>query len=74
MFNELLELIISQGIWTFLSFILIYYIFNTQEKRDLKQDNREIKYQEIISELSKRFDLIHLDIQEIKKTLQNLKK
>ena len=74
MFNELLELIISQGIWTFLSFILIYYIFNTQEKRDLKQDNREIKYQEIVSELGKRFDLIHLDIQEIKKTLQNLKK
>lgn len=67
--NAILEVIISQGIWTLLSFFLIYYIIKNQEKRDLIQDKRESNYQHIISELSTKFEIIHSDIQEIKKSL-----
>lgn len=69
MSNELIELVSSQGIWALLSFILIYYILKAQEKRDLKQDAREDKYQSLISDLTKKFELIHLDVAEIKNKL-----
>lgn len=67
--NAILEVIISQGIWTLLSFLLIYYIIKSQEKRDLIQDKRESNYQNIISKLSNKFELIHSEIQEIKNNL-----
>lgn len=72
MFDKILELIISQGVWTLLSFVLIFYILKAQEKRDLKQDERESKYQEIISNLSSKFEVISLDLKEIKNKLENL--
>lgn len=72
MFDKILELIISQGVWTLLSFVLIFYILKAQEKRDLKQDERESKYQEIISNLSSKFEVISLNLKEIKNKLENL--
>lgn len=67
--DKLFEIIASQGIWTLLSFILIYYILKEQEKRDLRQNARELKYQELIAELTSKFDLLHSDIQDLKNKL-----
>lgn len=67
--EKLFDLVASQGIWTLLSFILIYYILKEQEKRDIKQNSRELKYQELIADLTSKFDLIHSDIQDLKNKL-----
>ncbi|HCQ91535.1 MAG TPA: hypothetical protein DIU45_19835, partial [Clostridium sp.] len=45
--GKLIELASSHGIWALLSVALIFYILKMQEKRDLKQEERELKYQEI---------------------------
>lgn len=67
--KAILDMILSQGIWTILSFFLIYYIIKIQEKRDESQEKREHNYQKILSELSKNFNLLHKDIDKIKKEL-----
>lgn len=67
MTNEMIKLISSQGIWAMLSFFLIYYILKAQESRDAQQALRESKYQEIITSLSEKFEVIHSDLQELKK-------
>lgn len=67
--DKLLDIIASQGIWTLLSFLLIYYILKEQEKRDLRQNARELQYQELISNLTSKFDLLHSDIQYLKSNL-----
>jgi hypothetical protein len=73
MSNELIQIVSSQGIWTLLSFILIYYIIQTQEKRDKNQEERESKYQDIISDLTTKLellDVINSDIRDIKNNLK----
>ncbi|MCD3199020.1 BhlA/UviB family holin-like peptide, partial [Clostridium botulinum] len=50
--NEILKLASSQGIWAALSVVLIFYILKAQEKRDLKQEQREENYQRIIKNLT----------------------
>lgn len=67
--DKLFDLVASQGIWTLLSFILIYYILKEQENRDIKQNSRELKYQELIADLTSKFDLLHSDIQDLKSNL-----
>lgn len=69
MSDEMIKIVASQGVWAILSFILIYYILKAQEKRDEKQDIREEKYQEIISELTNKFESIHTEVQDIKQML-----
>lgn len=64
--DKIIDLASSQGIWTLLSFLLMYYIIKVQEKRDSIQNEREIKYQEIISALTDKFNVIHSDIVELK--------
>jgi len=46
--EKILELASTQGIWTVLTVALIFYILKNQEKRDIRQEDREKKYQEII--------------------------
>ena len=48
--NDLLSFFVGDGIWALLSGILIFYILKAQEKRDDRQDARDI--QTIISNLS----------------------
>lgn len=73
--DKLFDIIASQGIWTLLSFLLIYYILKEQEKRDLRQNARELQYQELISNLTSKFDLLHFDIQDLKnKIIDSTKK
>lgn len=67
--ERIIELASSQGIWTVLTVALIFYILKNQEKRDLKQEEREIKYQSIISNLTDKFNLI----EDVKKDVEELK-
>jgi len=69
MANEVLKLASTQGIWATLSVVLFFYILKTQEKRDLKQDEREQKYQEIIATLTDKLNVIESvrkDVEEVK--------
>ncbi len=66
---EIIELVASQGAWAVLTVGLILYVLKNQEKRDLRQEEREQKYQEIISNLTDKLNLIkdiRDDMQEVK--------
>lgn len=67
--NELLKIATSQGIWAVLSVVLIVYILKVQEKRDLKQEEREKSYQETISKLTDRFNII----EDVKEDVKDIK-
>ena len=58
MYNDLIKVAMTQGIWTLLSCVLIVYILKAQETRDLKQEEREKNYQEIIKELTDKLNLL----------------
>lgn len=67
--NELLELAVSQGIWAVVAVCLLLYIVKTNEKRDLKQEERENNYQKLLFELTDKFSIlnnIQADIDDIK--------
>ena len=67
--NEILNLAASQGVWAVLSITLVFYILKAQEKRDIKQDEREEKYQSIITNLTNHQQIIESvqkDVEEIK--------
>lgn len=71
--NEMLKIAASQGTWSVLTVFLIFYIFKNQEKRDVRQETRELKYQEIISVLSEKLNIVEeikTDISEIKNELK----
>lgn len=67
--EKIVNFILSQGIWTILSFFLIYYVIKVQEKRELQQSKREDNYQLIITQLTDKFELINSNILEIKNKL-----
>lgn len=71
--DEMIKVVASQGVWAMLSFTLIFYILKTQEKRDEKQEVREQKYQEIISELTNKFEDINNTVNDIKKMIKESK-
>ena len=67
--EQLLKLASSQGVWAMLSVILIFYILKAQEKRDIKQEEREKSYQDIISKLTDKFNIVEVvkkDVEDIK--------
>lgn len=67
--SEIIQLASTQGIWTVLSVVLLFYIIRNQEKRDQKQDERESKYQDLLQKLTEQLELvkdIKEDIEEIK--------
>jgi len=71
--GELIQLASSQGIWATLSIILIFYILKAQERRDMKQEEREGEYQKIIINLTEKLEVtrIILDhVSDIKSHLQ----
>ncbi|AQM58580.1 BhlA/UviB family holin-like peptide [Clostridium baratii] len=54
----LFKLAMSQGIWAVLSIFLIVYILKVQERRDLRQEEREKNYMTLINELTDKMDII----------------
>ena len=72
MTDEILKLASTQGVWAALTVALIFYILKAQEKRYLKQDDREGKYQEIIATLTDKLNVIEdvkKDVEEVKSYL-----
>ncbi|WP_026478781.1 BhlA/UviB family holin-like peptide [Alkaliphilus transvaalensis] len=72
--NELLKLASSQGVWAVLSVVLILYILKNQEKRDVKQDQRELNYQSIIQTLTDKLNVIEAvkkDVEDVKNFILN---
>jgi len=67
--ERILELASSQGVWAALTVGLIFYILKNQEKRDIRQEDREKKYQEIISNLTDRLNLV----EDVKKNVEDIK-
>ncbi len=61
--EKIIEMAATQGIWALLSIALIFYIIKTQEKRDMRQEERERNYQSIISSLTDRLNVVE-DIKE----------
>ncbi|QUH19524.1 BhlA/UviB family holin-like peptide [Alkaliphilus sp. B6464] len=67
--NEVLKLASTQGVWAALSVALIFYILKAQEKRDIKQEERECNYQQIISNLTNKLSVI----EDVKKDVEEVK-
>lgn len=67
--SEVLKIASTQGVWAVLCVSLIFYILKAQEKRDLKQEDREKRYHEIIEILSDKLNLID----DIKKDILEIK-
>ena len=67
--EKILDLASSQGVWAMLTVGLIFYILKNQEKRDLRQEERETKYQDIISTLTEKLNII----EEVKEDVIEIK-
>lgn len=67
--KEILTEAVSQGIWAVLSIFLLFYILKAQEKRDQKQEERENNYQNIISQLTDKLEIVD----EVKKDVEDIK-
>lgn len=67
--GEILKLASSQGIWAALSVALIFYILKAQEKRDIRQEEREVNYQKIISKLTDKFNIV----EDVKRDVEDIK-
>ncbi len=57
--TELISYFLPDGVWAVLSGILIFYILRNQEKRDIRQDEREQKYQKVIADLTESLKDVH---------------
>ncbi|ARC83300.1 hypothetical protein U732_4174 [Clostridium argentinense CDC 2741] len=67
--EDFIKLASTQGIWSALSIVLIFYILKMQEKRDLKQEEREKNYQDIISKLTDKLNIV----EDVKKDVEEIK-
>ncbi|AZV57917.1 BhlA/UviB family holin-like peptide [Clostridium sp. AWRP] len=56
--NEVFKIAVNQGIWVALFVVLFFYSLKEQEKRDKKAEEREKKYQDIISKLTDKFNIL----------------
>ncbi|MDR5586678.1 MULTISPECIES: BhlA/UviB family holin-like peptide [Clostridium] len=73
MFDQLIKIAATQGVWTILSCVLIVYILKAQENRDLRQEEREKNYQDIIKQLTEKLntlDSISSTINEIRSKIR----
>lgn len=65
----MIKLAASQGFWAVMSVSLLFYILKNQEKRDIKQEEREKNYQDIISKMSDKLIIV----EDIKKDVGDVK-
>lgn len=57
--DALLQKALSEGLGYALFVVLLFYVLKQQEKRDLKSEQREEKYQGIIAELTQKFEVVN---------------
>ena len=56
--SELIKMATTQGIWSFLSIFLIFYILKNQQKRDEIHNEKEVQYQETIRTLTNQLSVL----------------
>ena len=54
----IIETLASQGLGVLLSVALVFYIIKAQEKRDKVQQKREQSYQNLLTSLCERFNIV----------------
>ena len=60
---------LSQGIWAVLAVFLLIYIVKSSERFSARQEEREKQYQELLSALTEKFNVLSVierDITEVK--------
>lgn len=71
--DEIFKMALSQGLWAVLFVWLLVYILKKQEQRDIKSEQRESSYQDIIGRLTEKLsviDTVKTDVEEIKDILR----
>lgn len=56
--GTILDAALSQGIWAVLAVFLLLYVVKENEKRDLRQEERERNYQAIIGQLTEKLNIL----------------
>lgn len=56
--GTILDAALSQGIWAVLAVFLLLYVVKENEKRDLRQEERERNYQAIINQLTEKLNIL----------------
>lgn len=72
--ERIIDMAATQGIWALLFVAMIFYVMKAQEKRDLRQEEREKNYQSIISSLTDKLNIVEgikVDVAHIKEFLKN---
>jgi uncharacterized protein YktB (UPF0637 family) len=70
--NEIFKMAVQQGLWAVLFVALLFYILKEQKKRDEKAEEREEKYQDIITRLTDKFNILEdvkKDVAEVKEKI-----
>lgn len=67
--SSVLDAALSQGIWAVLAVFLLIYIVKSNERFSARQEEREKQYQELLSALTEKFNVLNViekDIAEVK--------
>lgn len=67
--SSVLDAALSQGIWALLAVFLLIYIVKSNERFSARQEEREKQYQELLSALTEKFNVLSVierDITEVK--------
>ena len=66
--SSVLDAALSQGIWAVLAVFLLIYIVKSNERFSARQEEREKQYQELLSALTEKFNVLSVierDITEV---------
>ena len=67
--SSVLDAALSQGIWAVLAVFLLIYMVKSNERFSARQEEREKQYQELLSALTEKFNVLSVierDITEVK--------
>lgn len=67
--SSVLDAALSQGIWAVLAVFPLIYIVKSNERFSARQEEREKQYQELLSALTEKFNVLSViekDIAEVK--------
>lgn len=67
--SSVLDTALSQGIWAVLAVFLLIYIVKSNERFSARQEEREKQYQELLSALTEKFNVLSViekDIADVK--------
>ncbi len=69
--TTVLETALSQGIWAVLAMFLLISMMKENEKNDKRQSEREERYQNLLEELTARFEILD-DVKDEVQHIRNL--